>query len=66
MGDAMQKPGRPAVLDELRVAAVRAYGEERAQDSVLRAALETAATAASRVMAEWLEPLDAGPECECG
>ena len=66
MDDATQDAGWMAMLDELRAAAVRAYGEERAADPVLRAALEAAATAAGRVMAERLEPQDTAPERERG
>lgn len=62
-----QDPGRLALLDELRRAAVAAYGEERAAEAPFLAALEWAATCGWRVMQEPLEPLDpppAGPAAE--
>jgi hypothetical protein len=52
--------GRLAVLDELRRAALAKYGEERAAEAALQAALDVAATAVWRISQEPLEPL--GPE----
>jgi len=62
MTDQTHNPARVAALDELRRAALDVYGEERASSSVVHAALEAAATALWRVMAEPLDPLDAEPD----
>jgi RNase P/RNase MRP subunit POP5 len=53
-------PARDAVLDELRRSALEVYGEERAAETMLTAALEAAATAVWRVRQVGLEPQ--GPE----
>jgi hypothetical protein len=49
-------PARQAVLDELRRCAVETYGEDRAAEATLHAALQLAATAVWRVTQEPLEP----------
>jgi hypothetical protein len=49
-------PAREAVLEELRRLAVETFGEERAAEATLRAALQAAATAVWRVTQEPLEP----------
>jgi hypothetical protein len=54
-------PPRQAVLDELRRLAVEAYGEDRAAEMLLQAAVEVAATAVWRVSQEVLEPVDEAP-----
>jgi hypothetical protein len=59
--DPAQNPARAAVLHELRRSALEVYGEERAADRVLRTALEVAATALWRVMAEPLSPPEVEP-----
>jgi hypothetical protein len=61
MQDVSQDPARLAVLEELRTAAVATYGEERAEEAPLRAALELAATAVWRVLEEPLDPMDPEP-----
>ena len=54
-------PAYLAVLDELRRAAVDTYGEERAAEATLVAALAQAARAVWRVSQERLEPGLDGP-----
>jgi hypothetical protein len=49
-------PAREAVLEELRRSAIETYGEERAAEPLLRANLESTATAVWRVSQEPLEP----------
>lgn len=61
MQDNGQDPARDAVLQELRVAALAAYGEERAAEAPLRAALDAAATAVWRVLEAPLAPTDVAP-----
>ena len=51
-----EDPARLAVLEQLRSAALQAYGEERAADAGLQAAIELAATAICRVIEEPLGP----------
>lgn len=63
MQDVSQDPGRLAVLDDLRRTAAAAYGQERAADPALAAALDAVATVVWRVMAEPLDPF--GPEPTC-
>ncbi len=60
MHDVAQDQDRLAVLAQLRQAAASAYGEARAADPDVRAALELAATAVWRVTREPLDP--SGPE----
>lgn len=54
-------PAHQLVLDELRRLAVETYGEERAAEANLQAALALAATAVWRVSQEPLEPTDDQP-----
>jgi hypothetical protein len=54
-------PARLAVLDELARNAVETYGEDRAAEATLRAALRGAATAVWRLSQEPLEPFVDGP-----
>lgn len=54
-------PAHQLVLDELQRLAVETYGEERAAESSLQAALALAATAVWRVSQEPLEPADEQP-----
>jgi len=49
-------PARDAVLAELRRAAMETYGEDRAAEATLQAALQLAATALWRVTQESLDP----------
>ncbi len=49
-------PGHLAILEDLQRRAVDTYGEERAAESTLQAALNLAAIAVWRVMEEPLEP----------
>jgi 2-oxo-4-hydroxy-4-carboxy--5-ureidoimidazoline (OHCU) decarboxylase len=49
-------PARLAILEELRRGAVETYGEDRAGEAPLHAALQAAATAVWRVIQEPLEP----------
>jgi hypothetical protein len=49
-------PARQAVLEELRRTAVETYGEDRAAQALLQAALQAAATAVWRVTQESLDP----------
>lgn len=49
-------PAHLEFLTELRRLAVEAYGEERAAEPALQAALESAATAIWRVSLEQLDP----------
>jgi len=60
MHDPAVDPGRLALLDELRLAAVATYGEERVAEQPVQMALAAAATAVWRVSLEQLEP--SGPE----
>jgi hypothetical protein len=60
MQAANDDPARIAILDELRRSALETYGEERAAEASLNAALELAATAVWRVTQAMLEPM--GPE----
>jgi hypothetical protein len=48
-------PARQAVLEELRRAAIETYGEDRAAEALLQAALQAAATAIWRVTQESLD-----------
>lgn len=59
--DNVQDPARDAVLQELRTAALATYGEERAAEAPLRAALEAAATAVWRLVEAPLSPTDLAP-----
>lgn len=61
MDDPTENPARMAMLEELQRSALAVYGEERASDATLRAAIEVAATALWRVMDEPLELLDSDP-----
>ncbi len=54
-------PAHLALVDELRRRAVETYGEDRAANTILQAALRAAATAVWRVLEEPLEPTDAAP-----
>lgn len=54
-------PAHQLVLDELRRLAVETYGEERAAEGSLQAALALAATAVWRVSQEPLAPADDQP-----
>jgi hypothetical protein len=54
-------PSRVVVLDELRQRAIDIYGEERAAEATLLAALGLAANAVWRVSQESLDPSDIGP-----
>jgi hypothetical protein len=54
-------PARLAVLDELRRCAVETYGEDRAAEATLTAALAAAATAVWRVSQEPLDPIALEP-----
>lgn len=54
-------PAHQLVLDELRRAAIETYGEERAAEANLQAAVALAATAVWRVSQEPLEPSDEQP-----
>jgi hypothetical protein len=49
-------PAHRAILEELQRRAVSTYGEERAAESSIQAALRLAATAIWRVTQEPLEP----------
>jgi len=49
-------PARQSVLAELRRAAIETYGEDRAAQAMLQAALQAAATAIWRVTQESLDP----------
>jgi hypothetical protein len=49
-------PAHLAILDDLRRRAVETYGEDRAANATLQAALKQAATAVWRVTQEPLEP----------
>lgn len=54
-------PAREAILERLRRLAVETFGEARAAEDTLRAALQAAATAVWRVTEEPLEPQDDEP-----
>lgn len=54
-------PAHQLVLDGLQRLAVETYGEERAAEASLQAALALAATAVWRVSQEPLEPSDDQP-----
>jgi hypothetical protein len=54
-------PARLALLEELQRLAVDTYGEDRAAEFLLQAALRAAATAVWRVTQESLEPGGAEP-----
>jgi hypothetical protein len=49
-------PARQSVLEELRRAAIQTYGEDRAAQALLQAALQAAATSIWRVTQESLDP----------
>jgi hypothetical protein len=49
-------PAHLAILEDLRRRAVETYGEDRAANATLQAALKQAATAVWRVTQESLEP----------
>jgi hypothetical protein len=61
MQDPSVDPTWNAILEDLRRAAVATYGEERAAELTVAAALGTATTAVWRVTREVLEPLDPEP-----
>jgi hypothetical protein len=59
--DPTQHPARLAILQQLRQAALEAYGEARSADDTVQSTLELAATALWRVLAEPLDLHDVEP-----
>jgi hypothetical protein len=61
MQPAGEPSGRDAILEALRQAAIDTYGEERAAEATVQAALNASATALWRVGEEPLEPMQYEP-----